>query len=96
MKHLYPFDYLFGGTNAFIARIVAKNASAYTERDTRIATLQGLTQLQEFQAALAAGRSAREQKKDTSNDAKKKKKGKGSGGRSKRFVHLCFRMRLFG
>ena len=89
MRHLYSFDYLFGGTNNYLARLVAKNASAHVERDTFENVKAKLTQLQEFQAALAAGRSARKQKKE-----KKEKNGKGYGGRSRRFVHLCFRMPL--
>lgn len=96
MRHVYQFDYLFGGTTSYIARLVAKNASSIVERNTFNAVKSRLTQLQEFQAALAAGRSARTQKKDSSTDAKKEKNGKGYGGRSRRFVHLCFRMPLFG
>ena len=93
MRHVYQFDYLFGGFPVYAARLAAKNASAYLERDTFESTKNRIILLQQLQAQLqASGRSARERNKD---DGKKGKKEKGYGGRNARFVHLYFTMLLF-
>jgi len=98
----YNFDYLFGGSIAFAAMLVAKNASAITEQTTFTQVRDQLTLLSQLAASTREAAAARavsnrdknknEKKKKGRKDEKSEEKDQGKDGsyRSERFVESNF------
>ena len=83
----YSFDYLFGGSIAFLAQLSAKNASAYQQQQTFQTVKDQLTLLSQLRSARSqAARAVSNENKRNSDDKNKGKEENNYGSRSKRFV----------